>query len=200
MQCEPPDMRFYSELKDLNRAFLSLIVDSGRSWQRPVFGLDAGCATALGHLSDPELDYIATAPGMLASLDVASAPQSVSESMQNLHRTDSGWIESTRLFCAATMTYLWQLARRDQLVTAMCVGPGGSYVGWLAALSFCDIQRSADRAIGRLNARFARHPTFWPDLIRAARSADHEFRAFARLSIIPLTLAEQRARDAIELG
>ena len=193
MRCKPPDMRFYTELKDLNAGFLSLIVNHVNSWQEPVLGLEAGATAALRRLSDSELDFIATAPGMLAGFSILPPPQSVSESRADLRHSDDCWLESARMFCTALMTYLWQLARRDQLVTALCVGPGRARVNRLAALSFREIQGCANPAMYQLNARFSSHPTFWPDLIRAARSEDDELKALSRLAIIPLTLAEQRS-------
>ena len=193
MQCKPPDMRFYAELKDLNAGFLKLVIDHGSSWRESVFGLDAGSTAALRSLSEIELDYIAAAPGLLASFSILPPPRSVSEMRADLHRLDDRWLESARIFCIALMTYLWQLARRDPLVTTLCVGPGSARVSRLAELSFREIQGCADRATYQLKARFGNHPTFWPDLIRAARSQDAEFQALSRLAIIPLTVAEHRA-------
>lgn len=193
MQCKPPDTRFYDDLKDLNVEFLNLIVAHGHSWQKPVLGLDAGSASALRRLSDSELAFIATAPGLLAGFTVLPPPPGVSEPRADLHQSDERWLESTRLFCIGMMTYLWQMARRDHLVAVLCVGPATGRVGCLAELSFREIQGSADRAMSQLNARFGGHPTFWPDLIRAARSEDPELKDLSRLSIIPLTLAEHQA-------
>ena len=195
MQCKPPDMRFYGELKELNTEFLNLIVGHGKSWREPVLGLDAGSTAALRQLADSELEFIATAPGMLAGFTVLPPPRRVLESRADLHQSDDHWLASARLFCMGMMTYLWQLARRDQLVAAFCVGPTSGRIGRLAELSFGEIQGCADRAMAQLNARFGSHPTFWPDLIRAARSEDVEFQALSRLAIIPLTLAEHRSTD-----
>lgn len=197
MQCKAPDMRVYGELRDLNAGFLKLVIKHGHAWQAPVLGLDAGATAALRRLSDSELDFIATTPGLLAGFTVLPPPQSVSELQSWLHGADGHWLESARLFCTALMMYLWQIARRDRLVTALCVGPGTGRVSRLAALSFREIEGSADRAMCQLNARFGSHPTFWPDLIRAARSEDEEFRLMSRLAIIPLTLAEQRSGSEI---
>lgn len=195
MQCKPPDMRFYSELKELNTEFLNLIVDHGKPWQKSVLGLDAGSASALRRLSDSEIDFIAAAPGLLAGFTVLPPPRGVSESRADLHRSDEHWLAAARLFCIGMMTYLWQLARRDQLVATLCIGPASGRIRGLAELSFGEIQGCADRAIAQLNARFGDHPTFWPDLIRAARSEDAEFKDLSRLAIIPLTLAEDRSTD-----
>jgi hypothetical protein len=197
MQCKPPDMRFYGELQDLNAGFLRLIINHGRAWQAPLLGLDAGATAALRRLSDTELEFIATTPGLLAGFTVLPPPQSVSELQSELHGADGHWLESARLFCTALMIYLWQIARRDQLVTALCVGPGARRVSRLADLSFREIQDATDRAMCQLNARFGGHPAFWPDLIRAARSRDDDFRMMSRLAIIPLTLAEHRSGTEI---
>ncbi|MDH3510778.1 MAG: hypothetical protein OER85_07955 [Gammaproteobacteria bacterium] len=195
MECKPPDMRFYDELKDLNAEFLHLIVEHGKSWQAPVLGLDAGSASALCRLSNSELDFIATAPGMLAGITMLPPSQRVSESRPDPHQSDERWLASARLFCIGLMTYLWQVARHDHFVAALCVGPVNGRVGDLAELSFGEIQGCADRVRSQLSVRFGAHPTFWPDLIRAARSEDPEFQALSRLAIIPLTLAEQHAAD-----
>ena len=192
MQCKPPDMRFYGELKELNIQFLSLIVDYGKHWQEPVLGLDAGSAAALCRLSASELDFIATAPGLLAGFTQLPLQPSVCEARVDLDQPDEDWLSSARHYCIGMMTYLWQLARRDQLVAALCVGPVSKRISHFAELSFGDIQGCADRAIAQLSARFGDHPTFWPDLIRAARSQDAELRDLSRLAIIPLTLAEHR--------
>ena len=195
MQCKPPDMRFYGELKELNIQFLSLIVEYRRPWQEPVLGLDAGSAAALSRLSASELDFIATAPGLLAGFTQLPPQPSVCYSSIDLDQLDAKWLSSARHYCIGIMTYLWQLARRDQLVAALCVGPASRRISHFAELSFGDIQGCADRAIAQLNARFGDHPTFWPDLIRAARSQDAEFRDLSRLAIIPLTLAEHRLHE-----
>jgi hypothetical protein len=192
MQCKPPEMRFYSELQDLNAGFLRLIVNHGTAWQAPLLGLDAGVTAALRQLTESELEFVATVPGMLAGFAALPPPQNISESASGWRGSDARWLEMVRLFCAGLMTYLWQLARRDKLVTTLCVGPDSGRVNSLAALSFREIQGFSDSAMCQLNARFASHPTFWPDLIRAARSEDDEFRALSRLAVIPLTLAEQR--------
>jgi hypothetical protein len=89
--------------------------------------------------------------------------------------------------------YLWQMARQDRLAAALCFGPEPGRVSRMADMSFREIQDCAGPAVYQLQARFARHSRFWPDLIRAARSADPDFQYLSRLTIIPLALAQSSA-------
>jgi hypothetical protein len=190
MLCEPPDRRFFSELKDVNAGFLRLLTSHDPACHEPVMGIDAGVVAGLRRLSAAELDYIAGAPGMLAGFTILPLAHAVSESTQPSLPADDRWLESLRLFAAGLMTYIWQLSRRSYSNATFCFGPEDNRLTTVAALSFLEIQSSATQMRFALNARFGSHPRFWPDLIRAATSDNAEFRALARLAIIPLAQVE----------
>jgi hypothetical protein len=105
-------------------------------------------------------------------------------------RPASGWQAALRVFATGLLTYVWQLSRRDRLAAALCVGPGQGLRRELAEISFRDIQARAGLAAQAIEARHATNPRWWTDLIRAARSSDHDLRERCRLDLIVLGLGE----------
>jgi hypothetical protein len=192
MQCKPPDNRFYAELTDLNAGFLRLIGDCELTWHGALFGLDAGVVNSIRNLSAAELDFIAATPSPLAGFATLPPPDIVADSWRDSRPDDVRWLESAQLFSTQLIVYLWQITRQDPLTAALCVGPATGQASRLAEFSFREVQACARPALYQLRARLARHRRFWPDLIRAARSADGDFRALSRLTIIPLTLGKCR--------
>lgn len=194
MRCKTPDTRFYAELRDLNAGFLALISDSNLAWHGPLLGLDAPIVSAIRSLSVTQHDFIAETPCPLVGFEILPPPNRVAETASELHPPDERWLESARVFSVELVTYLWQMARKDRLTAAFCFGPDSGRVRRMADMSFREIQQCAAPAVHQLQARFARHPRFWPDLIRAARGADSDFQSLSRLTIIPLALAEISTR------
>jgi hypothetical protein len=192
MRCKPPDKRFYQELTELNAGFLSLFTDQRLLWHGPLLGLDPPITHGLRALAAAELDFVAATPCLLAGFPVLPFPDAVSESQTGARPADDRWLESARLYSAELTMYLWQLARQDHFATTLCVGRATDGMKQLTNMGFREMQASARIAMYHLRARFGRHPRFWPDLIRAARSGNQDLRSLSRLTIIPLTLAERR--------
>jgi hypothetical protein len=192
MQCKAPDKRLLAELKDLNAAFLTLIADQRLSWHGPLFGLDAGVTAGIRGLSAAELDFIAATPCPLAGFARSLPPNRVADAGPDGRPVDAEWVESARLFATELIMYQWHMARQHPMVAALCIGPAGDRVRRLGDMSFREIQDCARPAFHQLRARFGRHHRFWPDLIRAARSTDREFRCLTRLAIIPLSVSESQ--------
>jgi len=193
MRCKTPDTRFYAELRDLNAGFLALIADPGLMWHGPLLGLDTGIVAAIRGLSKTQYDLIAATPCPLVGFESLPSPNQVADSRPESQPADAHWLDSARLFSVELVIYLWQMARQDRLTSALCFGPESKRVSRMADMSFREIQECAALAVHQLRARFARHPRFWPDLIRAARGSDAEFQSLSRLAVIPLALAEQAA-------
>lgn len=190
MRCKPPDKRFYAELKDLNMAFLTLITDQTLFWQGSLFGLDPGVTAGLRALSEAELEFIAATPCPLAGFANLPSPNIVADSPAELRPDQDRWRESANLFATELLMYLWHTAKHDRLAATLCLGPATGRVGQLAGMGFREICDYAAVAAHALQASLGRHPRFWPDLIRAARSGDPDFRLLSRLAVIPLLLAE----------
>lgn len=212
MQCKSLDSRIYAELASLNAGLLRVLV-----WQDPAqraahLGLEPSVSSQLLKLTRDELDFIASTPVLLAGFaaprpggggvriaDAATSgdpygpifgallPPDSCDSPVGEHHTDP-WSRMARLFTAALLTWLWKMDRCDQLVTALCIGPGTQ----LPPLSIPVIEEFAGQATRHLRVRFGEHPRIWPDLIRAARSHDPDLRLRSRLAVLPVVLAEEQ--------
>jgi hypothetical protein len=192
MRCKAPDKRTLTELKELNAAFLALIIDPGLNWHGPLLGMNSGITAGIRALSPRELDFIAATPCLLPGFESLGPPDRVADSSPDDRPADAAWLDAARLFATELVMYQWHMARQHPLVAALCMGPATGPVSRLANMGFREIQDCARPAVYQLRARFARHCRFWPDLIRAARSSDTEFRCLTRLAIIPLSVAEGR--------
>lgn len=186
MACECPDSRFFEDLADLNREFLGLVTSPCESSGQSVLGLDPISVDMLCSLTDSELRYIAETPCLLAGF---SAPQpGIGEARRPFANRDTEWAEAVRMFSVALLSFLRVTMGGDRLRAALCVGPERDALVRFADISLGGIRRHASFAAGRLHARLADVPVFWPDLIRAARSDDTEFRRLSRLTAIPLVV------------
>lgn len=189
MRCEPPDLQFYAEIRDLNLEFLELIVEAHRMWGRSVFALDGVVLGQIGSLQAAQLEAIASVPCLLAGFAPRrpfGAPAFVAEPRSD---GDGAWNERLRLFAAGLWSYIWQMVRHDSLRAALCAGtPQAAQLG---AMSFRDMRCSGEQARQHLQARFP-HGRFWPDLVRAAQDGRAEDLRLARLSAIQLATSEAR--------
>lgn len=190
MRRDPPDTQFFADLHELNREFLALIRHpqaTEASWQ--LLGLDSGIAGVLRRLTPDELQFAAGVTGLLAGF--ATLPSLSAVADVPAPPVKSQWRDAAGLFATALLTYLWQLARRDELASALCVGLDSKRQRELAAIHFRDIQRGAASAAGQLRARYGQHPRLWPQLLQAARSRDSQLREFCRLDLIALGLSNE---------
>lgn len=192
MTCERPDSRFYEDLSDLNREFLGLITFPRSNCPQRVLGLDSVSVELLRSLADDELSFIANTPCLLPEF---VAPESgVNEPRLSFAEHDAAWAEAVQMFSVALLSFLRATMGRDRLLAALCVGPEQTTLARFAQVSLGGIRHHASSVSPHLQARFANVPSFWPDLIRAARSEDTEFRHLSRLTAIPLVVAPRAYR------
>lgn len=190
MQCEAPDKRFFGELRELNAEFLALVtqpVAGEAAWR--LLGLPAATGHDLCRLDPDELEFVTAVPGLLADFRRLPPALGVFEPSPLPAALDPQWLQQASVFAAGLLTYLWQLARRDRLLTTLCLGPGSSMRRELRAVGFRDIQHCARNSIAELRARLGSHPTWWPELLTAARSEDRDGRSRCQLDLIALGLA-----------
>lgn len=194
MRREAPDTRFFSEIKDLNMEFLSLVAAARDRCHGPVFGLDGAVVEHIGRLAPAQLEAMAETPCLLAGFAAARAPRVDSRVAEPAPVSDAQWTGRARLFAAGLLTYAWQVARRDSLRAALCVGPAAAALA--GDTSFREIRGYADRALLHLEARFRGSHRFWPDLVRAGRDGHPERLQLARLTAIQLATSEVRGAQA----
>ena len=186
-----PDTQVRREIPEFNREFLELVCAFGSP--DTAYGLDASVCQRLRQLNSAQLQSIADTPCLLVAFatfppppvvqGVADAPLPVAWSPQ---------ADAARLFAASLLTWLWHTASRDQLLATLCIGPGQRSLTGLRETGFRDLQRLAASASESLEARFCRHPRLWPDLVRAASTADPRVLTATRLSVVQLTLISRR--------
>ena len=168
-------------MQSLNAAFLQVLVSQDPHADAAVTVASAAIAAQLRRLDDDGLDFIAGTPALLAEFSPPE-PERAEDAVEPNPRAG--------LFAVALLTWFWKTDRHDQLAAALCVGPAGTgSAGTGPALSIRLIERHAAQASRQLRIRFAEHPRFWADLIRAARGADPDLRMLARLTALPLIVA-----------
>jgi hypothetical protein len=197
MQCEAPDMHFYSEIRDFNLEFLGLVASGRRRCHGQIFGLDAAVVDQISRFNPAQLDAMAATPCLLTGFTGTAARLGLGVA-EPLPAVDPEWGAHARLFAAGLLTYVWQTARRDALRAALCLGTADHLLS--GETGFRDIRRHADRALQHLEGRFRCSRRFWPDLVRAAREGHPERLRLAHLTAIQLAMAEVRqvARQRFE--
>ena len=183
MRCEAPDLRFYTELRELNRGFLDLLID-GQQGSRPVLGLAAAIVDQLRLLPAAELDAVAATPCLLATLMAGAAPAVQSGVRDGGEFREARWNEATRVYAASLSTYIWQTVPRGPLLAALCGAAGNQHDG-PGTYALTAVGRGEHRLP---DARFRRHPRFWPDLVSAASTGNPERLRLARLTAVQLAL------------
>ncbi len=203
-----PETQVRHEIQEFNREFLNLMCmhDPSADPDEAVYGLPAPVFQRLRRLTPPQLEVIASMPCLLAGFSGLAQwePQRRANMRPSLSRTALpvlGVAEQSRpvvghpagsgpapVFAASLLAWLWHTTREDPLLAALCVGPGTLAVEQIGAKPFKELQWIATSAAGCLEARFSRHPRLWPDLVRAASTADPQVLTATRLSIVQLTL------------
>ena len=184
MACECPDSRFFQDLADLNQEFLVLLTRRGQAGGQTLLGLKPAWVEMLRALSPDQLASIARTPCLLASF--SSRPTAIAETSSAIPAGDPDWCEAARMFSVALMSFLRTTLQHDSLRTALCLGHEKDTPVSLVDVPLGRLHGRAALAAGSLCARLAEAPFFWPDLIRAARSENREFRCLSRLTAIPM--------------
>ncbi|UCG72208.1 MAG: hypothetical protein JSV45_13305 [Chromatiales bacterium] len=192
MRCEALDKHFFTEVRDLNVAFLRLLADP-RAGEvgLEMLDLDPQSAQALAALDTAERRRLATVPVPLAGLRTLPLPAAVADQAPLPGTLEPGWWLAASSFAAGLLTYLWQLARHQPVAAALCVGPGQGRVQRLAALSFDTIQHCAPLAAAQLRARRIFSPELLSPLLQDVCTRADGWRPVG-LDLIPLGLAGLR--------
>jgi hypothetical protein len=195
MRSKWPETHFRAEIQAFNREFLDLVCADGRPGM--AFGLPVPVRQRLVLLAPAQRVAIADTPCLLAAFMLVPpwrGRQGVADAAASAPFREPvapPQADAVRLFAAALLTWLWHIAREDRLVAALCVGPGTLGIQQLGSADLRDLHRVAAAATDCLEARFCRHPRFWPDLVRAASHADPQLLTATRLSAVQLTLVSR---------
>jgi len=179
-----PETRRGEEIFQFNRGFLDLLRSASDGPE--VFGLDRAIRTRLASMTGNQLDLIAHTPCLLAGFSplLSAGASGVSDAGP----PSPVPVRGAQIYAASLLAWLWQAIRQDKLLGTLCMGPDPAARDQLAAAGLRDLQCTAAEAGRHLEARFCRHPRFWPDLVRAAAAGDARLLAATRVSAVQLTL------------
>lgn len=179
-----PETRRGEEIFQFNRGFLELLRASADGPER--FGLDQAVRSRLCTMSGGQLDLMAHTPCLLAAFSPLLAVEA--SGVSDGGTAPAAPARGVQIYAASLLAWLWQSVRQDRLLATLCLGPDASARDQLATAGLRDLQRAAADAGCHLEARFCRHPRFWPDLVRAAAAGDAHLLAATRVSAVQLTL------------
>jgi hypothetical protein len=190
---KPPETCPNGQIAELNWEFLRLVARSAPAGRRQVFGLDPGLVDRIAALSDGQRHLLASTPCLLAELPALPQHElwsTVADAGAEDDLLPVAFRRDVQMFAASMLTYVSQVSRRNRLLTHFCVGLNPDLSSQLSRLSFSEIRQHAENAALLLQARLARHPRFWPDLLQVCASQDSSLQALARLTIVQLTVAQ----------
>lgn len=197
MRNEAPDSTFYLEVADLNCEFLRLLTDAAGEApaEDPLLGLGRDTLTAMAGLGPARLSAaVAGLPGLLADVTAlfnapsARIADAAPAARLNGH-APGGWRSEADAYALALATYVWQAARRSELLLASCIGLPEDQWRSLRCIGFGEMRQRVAAGAHELRARFASHPCFWRDLVDTATAPDAASRQLMRLRFVQLCLA-----------
>jgi hypothetical protein len=194
MSLNSPDLEICKEITDINRAFLRLLTHPATYDAPGILGLDGGALAGLNQLTAAELELLAQAPLLLVEFSPFPGFAEIRDAPERRAQNSSlgqDWRAELQGFANRLLTCVWQTARRDKLMTSLCVGIDQQYCRTLSGLSFCRISQCAEEAADSLRVRLAQHPRFWADLIRLAHHGSVSQQVASRMSLIQLSVAQQ---------
>ena len=186
MRTETSEIPLLDDIRSLNRGFLSLLTSYRCSAASRLLGLDEAVFEQLRSLSPQQLDAIAQTPGLLVQFSSEPSVLKIADAGPR-SEINRRWVAAAQLYTICLLTWLKQLDSRVRDSYPI----GQACFGAIPIVDFCAIDREADTATSRLQARFADHPFFWSHLVRGATLNDPELLTLAQLSIIPMSLVPQ---------
>lgn len=187
--------RISTEIGAINRAFLTLVTDPLVTGRGQVLGLNAGLVARLAALDPVRRNRLASAPVLLADFATLagdaghSQPRGALPDQVAEDAAPAVWRDQVNAFANRLLTCLWHFSRLDSGLAGFCMGIDRHTAASLANMSFAELDSEAGRLCAGLQARHAKHPTCWPDLIRFAQADESERFDAACLGMIPLTVA-----------
>lgn len=186
-----PDTRLRAALADVNLEFLQLVRQRARV--PGSFGLEESVRLGISELDMARCVLLSRTPCLLAGFGHALMAGSADHVADTPSSVVPLPVEApTQLYAATLLTWLWQVVRDDALLATLCLGPDPLAAEGLRARDFRELQHFTPRAAHALEARFAHHPRFWPDLLRAVRQGEGELLHMTQLAAVQLTLVGLR--------
>lgn len=172
------ESRLLHDLYALNRQFIALLLETASDATSPTL-LEPYLLARLATLSEQQLQRLATCPYSLfdirfdGSHDWRARPaDEMAASAHTLKSAAETTGQATFALCA--LLYARQLADHYPDLARLLLGMNKTVAEALASLSLPSLARIAFQEPHKLEARLARHPHFWPDLIDFVREGTQE--------------------------
>jgi len=181
----------FAEISDINREFLRILCHPATLGLPELLGLSSPVIEVLHSLRPGQLQKISCSPLLLADFQVLPGEQAfvgVAEAGLPFAVSNVSWQQELNAFADRLLTFLWQATRRQSRVAGFSIGFDTRRADALSGLSFSRIGRSANQAAGCLQARLAKHPSFWRDLVGSAYSGEQQRQVASQLSILQLSV------------
>jgi hypothetical protein len=186
MDFSGPQPADFANVRSLNRAFLRClrgVATGSRMRQR----LPPAAGTAVLGLGEGEIARLAEMPLLLASVreyDAAWWGELLEAEPTGRLFEDGAETPEVAQVAAATLAFLWQLARHNPYAARLV---SGATLDWCECLTECTVQGVLWRARGQadlLEPRFAADAEVWERLLGAGLSPLPEVRRAARMSVL----------------
>lgn len=199
MDYDGPETADLADIADLNRAFLRRL----RSTPEPRDSLPGAAAERIAALTDGQLGRLATIPLLLASLRERDtefwAGLAASGRTRDLFAAEPEPDRHAGLG-AATLAFVWQLARRDpHAARLVCAAPRG-WCEQLVELPLVGLLDTLTVTPDIIVPRLAGHAGFWSHLVRNGIHTDASVRRMAHLTAVQVALTQPEAMQGDRLA
>jgi len=177
----------YRQLAELNLHFLNLFA---RDAVFPDF-----VQTQMRSLSADAKRSMSQCPFPLFLLPLQDAVLPCNEHVNPAPLSGLQEINAQTQWVASVVFFAWHLAQTHVLALRYLLGVDDRTANTLRRLSIADLQRVAERVIGRVSVRWVHHKFFWPNLMRFARAKDR-----TRLQMALLLGRQLFATEALRSG
>lgn len=174
---EPADL---ANVYSLNRAFLAHLRDTAADRLHP-HGKETDIVEKLAALDARRLRYLGRVPFLLLSLRENDDDCWTRLFSEDIAADLLAPLNDAARLQAASLAFLWQLARRNAYAARLV---SGASLSWCERLCECTLVDALARAGTRgdlLAPRLADNPDFWGKLLGAGTSAERDVRVAARL-------------------
>lgn len=185
-----------ADVQALNKAFLRCLRGDGPG-QVLREQLPHPLQAAARGLSDLQVERLAVSPFLLMSLaefdDAYWQRLLADDSTADLFDARPGRSDEAGRIAAATLGFLWQLARRNAYAARLI---SGASLNWCDQLAACTLWRVTQQAADRddlLRPRLGGNEPFWRRLLCAGLSSEPDVRGAAHLCALQTVLTESQS-------
>jgi hypothetical protein len=156
-------------IREANLGFLALVAGTPGTRSPAAYGLDAAATAAVALLDPFARRAVAGLPYTLFNMRFEDG-EFWAGVVRDSARPGSASLSEAATFARTVVFLAWHLAQGDELAPAMVLGMNPAAAATWRDLPLSALDYAATRGLPVLEARFGRHPRFWPKLVAAGRA------------------------------